>query len=151
MTTWLTPHFCLEELIATAHRGIDNTPSAAIIAELTRTAVRMEAVREILGGFSVKASSGYRCPALNKAVGGAEFSAHLKGFAIDFNVYGWSSPLAICHEIAKSKLQFDQLIEEGTWTHISFDPRMRREILTKKPGGGYAPGLRELPATERRS
>lgn len=150
MTTWLSKHFCLEELLATQHRWIDNTPSPAIIAELTRTALRMEAVREILGGFSLKVSSGYRSPALNVAVGGAKTSAHLQGYAVDFNVWGWSSPLAICHELANSKLEFDQLIEEGTWTHISFDPRMRREILTKG-SVGYVAGLRPLPATERRS
>lgn len=27
------------------------------------------------------------------------------------------------------------------WVHISFDPRLRRQVLTRKPGGGYALGL----------
>jgi putative chitinase len=29
-------------------------------------------------------------------------------------------------------IQFDQLIEEGSWVHASFDPRMRRELLTAR-------------------
>ena len=47
----------------------------------------------------------------------------------------------MCRAVAGSQLAFDQLIEEGTWVHISFDPRMRRQVLTKRPEGGYALGL----------
>jgi hypothetical protein len=144
MTTKLSPHFTLEELVATQHRKIDNRPkSAALVDALRETAGNMETVRAILGDRVVTISSGYRCPALNKAVGGAKASAHLSGLAVDFNCYGFGSPLAVCRAIAGSGLPFDQLIEEGTWVHVSFDPRMRRQVLTKRPGGGYLAGLRQ--------
>lgn len=143
MTTKLTAHFALEELACTQHREIDNTPPPEVVWTLRTTAARMEAVRKLLGDRVITVSSGYRSPALNKAVGGARTSAHLTGHAVDFNCYGYGSPKAVCKAIAGSKLPFDQLIEEGRWVHISFDPRFRRQVLTKKPGGGYELGLWE--------
>ena len=142
MTTRLTAHFALEELSTTLHRGIDNTPPPDVVANLRRTAEQMERVRAILGDHPVTVSSGYRSPALNRAVGGAPRSAHLQGQAVDFNCYGFGSSLAVCRAIAASDLAFDQLIEEGNWAHVSFDPRLRGQILTKRPGGGYILGLR---------
>lgn len=144
MSTKLSPHFTLEELCATQHRRIDNRPKlASIIDALRATAANMELVRAILGDLVVTVSSGFRCLALNRAIRGAKASAHLSGLAVDFNCYGFGSPLAVCRAIAGSGLPFDQLIEEGSWVHISFDPRMRRQILTKRPGGGYTAGLRQ--------
>ena len=141
MTTQLTAHFALEELSCTQHREIDNRAPAEVVATLRNTAARMEGVRRLLGGRTLSVSSGYRCPALNRAVGGARTSAHLSGHAVDFNCYGFGPPKAVCRAIAASDLVFDQLIEEGTWVHLSFDPRMRRQILTKREGGGYELGL----------
>ncbi len=142
MTTRLTAHIALEELTTTLHRGIDNAPPPEVVANLRRTAERMEHVRAILGDRPITVSSGYRSPALNRAVGGAPRSAHLSGQAVDFNCHGFGPPLAVCRALAASDLSFDQLIEEGTWVHISFAPPLRRQILTRKPGGGYASGLR---------
>lgn len=144
MTTNLTAHFALEELVATQHREIPNRPPPEVVATLRTTAARMEEVRKLLGDRVITVSSGYRSPALNQAVGGARTSAHLTGHAVDFNCYGFGAPKAVCRAVATSGLAFDQLIEEGTWTHISFDPRMRRQVLTKRPGGGYAPGLTDM-------
>lgn len=143
MTTKLTAHFALQELVATQHRDIENRPPPEVVATLRVTAERMEEVRGLLGDRVVTVSSGYRCPALNRAVGGARNSAHLTGHAVDFNCYGFGRPSAVCRALANSDLAFDQLIEEGTWVHISFDPRMRRQVLTKRPGGGYALGLED--------
>lgn len=141
MTTKLTAHFALEELSCTQHREIDNTPPPEVVGTLRTTAARMEEVRRLLGERPIHVSSGYRCPALNRAVGGARTSAHLSGHAVDFNCYGFGRPIEVCRRIAGSDVRFDQLIEEGTWVHISFDPRMRRQVLTRRPGGGYALGL----------
>jgi len=142
MTTRLTAHFALEELAATAHREIDNRPPPEVVATLRTTAARMEEVRRLLGDRAISVSSGYRCPELNRVVGGARTSAHLSGHAVDFNCYGFGSPADVCRAVAGSNLAFDQLIEEGTWIHVSFDPRMRRQVLTKRLGGGYELGLR---------
>lgn len=142
MTKWLTDHFSLEELTATQHRGIDNTPDARAVVNLRRAADGMEAVRALLGNRVVTVSSGFRCEALNRAVGGAKDSAHLAGYAVDFNCYSFGSPLEVCRVIVESRIAFDQLIEEGTWVHLSFAPNMRGQVLTKSPGGGYRAGLK---------
>lgn len=140
MTTPLTAHFALEELSCTEHREFDNTPPPEVVATLRDTAARMEAIRRLLGDRVVSVSSGYRCRALNRAVGGSRTSAHLTGHAVDFNCYGFGDPLAICRAIAESDLVFDQLIEEGRWCHIGFEPRLRRQVLTRR-AGGYRLGL----------
>lgn len=142
MTTRLTAHFTLEELATTQHRGLDNRPPPEVVATLRTTAGHMERVRRVLGDRVISVSSGYRCPKLNRAVGGARTSAHLTGHAVDFNCYGFGPPADVCRAIADSSLPFDQLIEEGAWVHLSYDPRMRRQVLTKRAGGGYEPGLR---------
>lgn len=147
MSAYLSEHFSLDELIATSHRGIDNRPPKVVIANLAETARRMETVREILGARPILVTSGYRCPALNTEVGGSKTSAHLLGWAVDFICPRFGSPLDICRVLAAARaagdLDFDQLIEEGTWVHISFEPRpMRGQVLTKRAGGGYALGLR---------
>jgi len=143
MATQLTPHFAVEELSCTQHREFDNTPPPEVIGTLRTTAARMEQVRRLLGDRVISVSSGYRCPALNRVVGGARTSAHLTGDAVDFNCSGFGDPLAGCRALTASDLAFDQMIEEGTWVHISFDPRMRRQVLTRRDGGGYGLGLPE--------
>ena len=140
MAQWLSPHFALEELTATQQRRLDNTPPLKIIEVLRRTAARMEEVRRLLGGQVVVVNSGYRSPAVNRAVGGARNSAHMTGHAVDFVCHGFGDPRQICETLARSGLVFDQLIEEGGWTHLSFSPEARRQVLTKTRDG-YAAGL----------
>lgn len=138
----LTAHFDLAEFTVsqTASRmGLSNTPDEDTIERLKITAEGMEEVRALLGK-PITISSGYRSKAVNKAVGSSDTSAHIKGWAVDFICPAFGSPLAICRVLAKSKIDFDQLIEEGSWVHISFDPRMRREVLTMRDGG-YRRGL----------
>lgn len=130
--TRLSPHFTLEELTfsQTAQRkGIDNAPSIEIVAHLTTLAEGLEKVRSLLGE-PIHITSGYRCQLLNAAIGGARHSAHMAGYAADFVCPGFGSPLQIVKAIAQSDIAFDQCIQEGTWVHISFDPAMRREVLT---------------------
>jgi hypothetical protein len=138
----LTPHFSLAEL-TTTNTKIDNTPSKEVIEVLRTTAFYMEQVRELLGNVSIKVNSGYRSPKVNSKAGGSKTSAHLLGYAVDFTASG-HTPLTIANVLAKSSLKFDQLIYEGTWVHISFDPKMRREVLTAHRNGNtttYTKGL----------
>jgi hypothetical protein len=128
----LTPHFSLEELTfsSTAVRlGIDNTPSPEVVANLTALCLELEIVRSLLG-FPMHIDSGYRCPALNSVVNGVPNSAHLSGWAADFICPVFGTPLDIVRAIAASNIQFDQLIQEGTWVHISTAPTLRQEVLT---------------------
>lgn len=138
----LTPHFTLEEFTVTS-KPLDNTPSKEMVEVLRTTAFYMERVRELLGNVAIKVNSAYRSQAVNKAVGGSKASAHTLGYAVDFTAYG-HTPLTIANTLAKSDLKFDQLIYEGTWVHISFDPKMRREILTAKFKNGKATYLKGI-------
>jgi hypothetical protein len=135
----LTPHFSLAELTVT-NTKIDNTPSKEVIEVLRTTAFYMEKVREILGNVAITINSGYRSPDVNGQVGGTSNSSHTYGYAVDFTAYG-HTPLTISNILSKSNLKFDQLIYEKTWVHISFDPRMRGNILTLKGKGKYVKGI----------
>lgn len=146
--TQLSPHFSLEELTRSetaARLKISNLPPPRELARLTETAKAMESVRTLLG-VSVNVSSGYRGVDLNRAVKGASASAHCLGYAVDFNCPGLT-PYEVCQKILGSKLVFDQLIHEyGRWTHISFDPRMRRMPLSIfEPQRRYLNGILPKP------
>jgi zinc D-Ala-D-Ala carboxypeptidase len=134
----LTPHFTLAQLIhskTATKKGIDNTPPKKIIRNLKQLAGGLEEVRGLLG-YPLMISSGYRCKALNSAVGGSETSQHVQGLAADFVCRQFGSPYRICKKIADSDLDFDQLIHEygklkkEQWIHLSFGPKSRRQILT---------------------
>lgn len=128
----LTPHFTLEELMFsdTAQRlGIDNSPSDSVLANLQIAAHGMEMVRDLLGE-PIRVNSGYRCAVLNTAIGGAKASAHMDGLAVDFTCAEYGPPIAIVKALEESSVPFDQCIQEGSWTHISFAPAMRRLVMT---------------------
>jgi hypothetical protein len=141
--TALSEHFSLEELTfsETAMRhNISNRPDAETVVRLTQTARGLERVRALLGQ-PVRVTSGYRAPAVNAMVGGAANSAHMLGWAADFTS-PFGDPLSVCRAIAASDLPFDQLIYEfGAWTHLSLDPRARRQVLTVSHAGGTQEGL----------
>jgi hypothetical protein len=129
----MSEHFSLTELTAssTAVRlGIDNTPNGEIANNLSLLADQLETVRAMLGNKPMHIDSGYRCPELNAAVGGAKDSAHLSGFAADFTCPDFGSPESIVTALEAAGLKYDQLIQEGTWVHVSFAPAMRQQTLT---------------------
>lgn len=142
----LSPHFSLEEMTfsqTASRRGIDNTPPPEIIERLKHTASQLEVVRGLIGQPLI-VSSGYRSPELNKTIGGSPNSAHCQGFAVDFSCPAYGSPLKICRAIDAAKISYDQLIQEGTWVHISFSIPMRQELLTARfspTGTSYSGGL----------
>jgi zinc D-Ala-D-Ala carboxypeptidase len=135
----LSPHFTLEELLEsqTARRkGITAqfNPPEKIIHNLTALCENiLEPLRTALKK-PIKISSGYRCPELNKAVGGAPKSQHLDGQAADIQGAGYPNK-KLFEQIQASDLPFDQLIweygtkQEPAWVHVSFGPKNRRQIL----------------------
>ena len=50
--------------------------------------VKLELVRQMLGGIPIIINSGYRCEVHNKAVGGIPNSYHLQGKAADIRING---------------------------------------------------------------
>ena len=128
----LTPHFTLAEFVISetaARSGIDNDPPLEVVAALKRTAQGLEEVRTRLGK-PVTITSGYRCPALNAAIGGAKDSQHMRGEAADFICPQFGSPVDVASALRDSGVQYDQLILEfGRWVHISFAAAPRRQAL----------------------
>ncbi len=149
--TKLTEHFSLEEFLVsdTAEKfGIANTPTAAHLANIKKyLAPGLEQARKALGGRAIVITSAYRNPRINKIVGGVATSAHPLGYAADIRVAGMTHR-AVAQKLAASDLKFDQLILEisRNIVHLSFDPRMRRQVKTqaKGPGTQIVDGLPEL-------
>lgn len=140
----LSPNFTLDEFTHsnTAIRaGISNEPSGPILIRLQRVAATLEQIRTLLRR-PITITSGYRSPALNDLVpGSSDTSAHTQGWAADFKVAGLT-PLQVCQAVQRGGINYDQLIlEYDSWTHISVDPRMRSQELTKRNGTGYLPGI----------
>ena len=80
----LTEHFTLSEMCKspTAEKlGIDNVPNCEQIVNMYRLSKELETIRKYFGA-PLRVNSGFRCPELNKAVGGAEHSDHLCGSAV---------------------------------------------------------------------
>jgi zinc D-Ala-D-Ala carboxypeptidase len=149
----LSEHFTLEELILSqtaARKGIDNTPSATTVQRLRKLAGALEEVRSLLGGVPVLVSSGYRCPELNEAVGGAKNSAHMDGLAADFTAPAFGTVMQVAREIAASDIGYDQLIHEyGAWVHIGLAKdgvEPRRQKLSIFKGTGYLNGIVGKPS-----
>jgi hypothetical protein len=134
----LSPHFTLDELTHTDHREIDNTPNQAEIDNLQRLANFLEEVKTVLGGKPVMISSGFRCKALNDAVGSKDTSQHRVGCAADFRVPGMT-PDEVVRAIIASGIGYQQIIREfDRWTHISVPnqadetPRKQALIIDKQ-------------------
>lgn len=120
-------YFSLSEFLnsATAKRlGIDNTPSFDIVDNLNKLADYLDIIREKVGK-PILISSGFRCPVLNKAVGGVSNSQHQKGLAADLICADMESLEKVLRETGG----FDQLIKEhhkgskSFWYHVSVAPR----------------------------
>ena len=128
-------HFTIDELCRsdTAQRkGINNMPTDNVRKNLTELVDNvLDPLREWYGK-PIRVNSGYRCPALNKAVGGVANSQHLTGQAADIDVNDRSENRRLMKHI-EDNLDFDQLIWEngGAWVHVSYRPdgRNRRQVL----------------------
>ncbi len=141
----LTPNFSLETLTyseTAVRRGLDNLPGGEVIVNLQRLAEGLEAVQSVLG-HPIRISSGYRCPKLNAAVGGARTSQHLQGLAADIVCPQFGSPVDIARAIIASDIVFDQCINEwGRWVHVSFSAAPRGRVLSIYDSkNGYLEGL----------
>lgn len=142
----LTKNFSLAELTAsqTADRfGIDNTPTEAVIANLTLVAEGLEQIRKMTGGQPILISSGYRCPSVNNLIGGSKTSQHITGSAADITCPTFGDPKALMKLILASDIEYDQCILEfyqpatktagaRGWVHVSFintKPRMMALVI----------------------
>lgn len=130
--TRLTRNFTLDELVLSDYairNDLDNTPNDEQIENLRILCFNvLQPLREVLGK-PVIVTSGYRSPVVNKAIGGATTSQHIKGQAADIHVPEMS--IQELYDFIKANLPFDQLIQEfGRWVHVSYNASSnRRECL----------------------
>lgn len=120
--------FKLEEFLSSdtaLRKRIPNNPSWEVVNNLSRLAAFLDELREAWGS-GIRVSSGFRCYALNKAVGGVENSAHQYGNAADISpVNGKMNEFeAFLKKWLKGR-KWDQCIWEtskssgGRWVHFS--------------------------------
>lgn len=123
----LSTNFTLAEMTRSetaARKGIDNTPSLAVIENLSLLCNNLlepirSLVRETYGEDKVVVvTSGYRSPKLNKAIGGAPNSQHIQGQAADIHVPGLT--IEELFKFIVANFDFDQCIQEfNSWVHVS--------------------------------
>lgn len=126
--------FTLKEFVnsETANaNNVDNTPNFEQIVNIYRLCgLVLEPARKQLGR-PITVTSGYRCPTLNKLVGGVSNSQHMTGCAADLKCDGMSE----LFEILAENENVDQLLFEDNgrtrWIHVSIalpDEKPRRQI-----------------------
>ena len=125
-------------------RGIDNDPNDEQLSNMELIAGKIfEPLRKYVGG-PIKINSFFRCPELNKAIGGSKKSQHCHGQAIDIDdTYGVVANSDMYNYI-KNNLDFDQMIWEfgdddnPNWVHVSYvskEDNRNRCLRASKSGG----------------
>jgi hypothetical protein len=130
--TQLTENFALEEFTQsdTASRlGVTNAPNGEQRTNLERlTVCLLQPLREAAKA-ALHVNSGFRCTALNEAVGGQPTSQHTKGEAADISGI---APKTLLEILKQTGLDFDQAIVYPTFLHLSYrEGRNRKQVLYK--------------------
>lgn len=128
MNTPVTMHFTMEELYASATakaKGINNKPNVQQMINLVYLCAYVLEPLRVAMNEPIKIGSGFRCQALNKAVGGVSNSQHMKGQAVDLCIDGDLKKGKKWFDYIRKNLPFDQLIMEHNskgnyWVHVSF-------------------------------
>lgn len=139
-TIKITDHFTLYDIChsdAAEEFNLDNTPTTAIIAN----AVFL--IKKVLEPIRMKFNKPvivdciYRSLAVNLKVGGTMNppSQHMKGQAADIYIKGVSNA-DIVNYIRKN-LDFDQVILEASWVHVSYKTTGNRKEVWKCINGKY--------------
>ena len=143
----MTPHFNLAEFTASdtaARLGIDNSLPDELREAAHRTLEMMERIRFHLDA-PITITSGYRCEALNKAVGSKPGSDHTMALAVDFKAPRAGTPYEIAKDLAsvigivgigQIILEYASLNGSG-WVHVSTripDKVINRIITIDKTG-----------------
>lgn len=140
-------YFTLNELChsnTAQHYGITNKPDAQAVRNLNALVDHVLDPLRRQFGKPIYVNSGYRCPQLNKLVGGAVSSQHMRGEAADIRAQDMAALTNLVIEMRrKGRLLADQIILEKIrvidgkhvplWIHISFVTRRenRNQLLIK--------------------
>ena len=117
----LSKNFTLEEMVATSHRKLQDTPTLAVIQNLQKLCVLvLQPLRDTIGA-PVYINSGYRSKRLNAQVGGVANSRHLQGRAADIHCDNLDYAKVI-FDILRQNPNLDQAIIEkkgrSVWVHV---------------------------------
>lgn len=144
LSRWFTwEEACISQ---TADRlGIDNSIPSELRANIIETAKQLDVIREGLGSPMI-ITSWYRSPALNSSLGSKDTSQHLTGQAVDFIAPRYGKPYQVCKCLIKKMYEYnwDQLILEHSWVHISFalpNGIARNQVLSLQADGTFKKGL----------
>ena len=111
---------------------IDNKCTKEHVINLTALVDNiLDPLREAYGK-PIVINSGYRCEKLNKKVGGAQTSDHMKGMAADISGGCQKENKRLFYLVQELGLPFKQLIDERdfAWVHVSYDANnLKRQIL----------------------
>lgn len=127
----MAKYFTLKELTysATAElKGIDNTPNGAEQRNLEILLEQLDKIRAKYGK-PIYINSGYRCPALNKAVKGVSNSQHQLGEAADLDTRKGKAENQKLYNLIAQYFEYDQLLWEnnGAWIHFSYKAPNRKQ------------------------
>ena len=136
-------HFTLSEFFCSstaAKSSIKNEPSPDERATIVRNINLLvdnvlDPVRDMVNA-PIIITSGYRCPQVNRLVGGVNNSQHMSGCAADFHVEGFTP--SMMHQVFSyifNTLEFDQLIyyRRKNIIHVSYVENCNRhEAFLKK-------------------
>lgn len=95
----MSVHFTLQEMQRSATASANNIKNVANDQQkrnLIKLCSMLEVIRYNLGNRAIKVNSGFRCPELNKLVGGVEHSRHQDGKAADIYL-----PYNMEHEVQR--------------------------------------------------
>jgi hypothetical protein len=113
------PNFKPEDFVKSntaEQKGIDNTPNQNHLIAGMVLANKMQELRDKIN-LPIIISSGFRCPELNRAIGGAPNSLHMQFLACDFNIKGLD-PYEAVLKIKESKVSIDKCFVERACVHI---------------------------------
>lgn len=119
--------------------GWDNTLPSIYFSNAQNLAKYVLELIRLHYGKPFSPSSWYRSQKLNDAIGGAHGSQHTIGQAADITIPQVSN-MALA-EYIKANLDFDQLILEPSWVHVSYCKDNNRKQVLHKTETGYAEGL----------
>ena len=117
----LSKNFTLEEMVATSHWKLQDTPTLEVVQNLQRLCVLvLQPLRETLGR-PVYINSGYRSKRLNARVGGVPNSRHLQGKAADIHCDNLDYAKVIFDILRQNKYVDKAILERkgrSVWVHV---------------------------------
>lgn len=104
-------------------RNLLNVPDQAAVSENLETVrIRLDVLRRVMG-VPLYVTSGYRCQALNSAVGGVRNSLHVRGLAADICVdskYMTQLWNFLSSEGVRRLFKIVELINHHSYIHVGF-------------------------------